>query len=57
MKNHWNLFLKFDAIGLGVFTAIGSIFAYKLFGLDFLAMTFSAKTERDRRRRVKRFIC
>jgi len=42
IKNNWDLFLKFDAVGLGVFTAIGSIFAYQLLGLDFLAMTFSA---------------
>jgi uncharacterized membrane protein YeiH len=41
MKKHWNLFLKFDAVGLGVFTVIGSIFAYNLFGLNFLAMSFA----------------
>src|SRR5919206_1472764 len=28
LKKHSDLFLKFDAIGLGVFTIIGSIFAY-----------------------------
>jgi uncharacterized membrane protein YeiH len=33
--------LKFDAIGLGVFTVIGATFAYNLVGLDFLAMAFS----------------
>ena len=33
--------MKFDAIGLGKFTIIGSIFAYNLFGLDFLAMSIS----------------
>jgi uncharacterized membrane protein YeiH len=33
--------LKFDAIGLGVFTIIGSIFAYNMFGLNFLAMSIS----------------
>jgi uncharacterized membrane protein YeiH len=41
LKKHWNLFLKFDAIGLGVFTVIGATFAYNLFGLNFLAMAFS----------------
>jgi uncharacterized membrane protein YeiH len=41
LKKHWNLFLKFDAIGLGVFTAIGATFAYNLVGLNFLAMAFS----------------
>jgi uncharacterized membrane protein YeiH len=41
-KKHWNLFLKFDAIGLGVFTVIGATFAYNLAGLNFLAMAFSA---------------
>jgi len=38
LKKHWNLFLKFDAIGLGVFTIIGATFAYNLFGLNFLAI-------------------
>lgn len=38
MKKHWNLFLKFDALGLGVFTAIGATFAYQLFGMNFLAI-------------------
>ena len=41
LKKHWNLFLKFDAIGLGVFTVIGATFAYNLVGLNFLAMAFS----------------
>jgi uncharacterized membrane protein YeiH len=41
LKKHWNLFLKFDAIGLGVFTVIGALFAYNLVGLNFLAMAFS----------------
>jgi len=41
LKKHWNLFLKFDAIGLGVFTIIGANFAYNLFGLNFLAMAFA----------------
>lgn len=41
VKKHWNLFLKFDAIGLGVFTIIGATFAYNLFGLNFLAITLA----------------
>ena len=41
LKKHWNLFLKFDAVGLGIFTVIGSTFAYNIFGLNFLAMSFS----------------
>lgn len=41
LKKHWNLFLKFDAIGLGVFTAIGATFAYNLAGLNFLVIAFS----------------
>ena len=41
LKKHWNLFLKFDAIGLGVFTVIGTTIAYNLVGLNFLAMAFS----------------
>lgn len=39
LRKHWNLFLKFDAIGLGVFTAIGATFAYQIFGLNFLAIS------------------
>ena len=38
LKKHWNLFLKFDAIGLGVFAIIGATSAYNLFGLNFLAI-------------------
>lgn len=38
LKKHWNLFLKFDAIGLGVFAIIGATFAYTLVGLNFLAI-------------------
>ncbi len=41
LKKHWNLFLKFDAIGLGVFTIIGATFAYNIFGLNFLTMAFA----------------
>ncbi len=38
LKKHWNLFLKFDAIGLGVFAIIGATFAYHMIGLNFLAI-------------------
>ncbi len=41
MKKHWNIFLKFDAIGLGVFTVIGASIAYNVAGLNFLAMAFA----------------
>jgi uncharacterized membrane protein YeiH len=41
LQKHWNIFLKFDAIGLGVFTIIGATFAYNIFGLNFLAMAFA----------------
>jgi uncharacterized membrane protein YeiH len=41
LKKHSDIFLKFDAIGLGTFTIIGSIFAYNIFGLNLLAMSVS----------------
>ncbi len=41
LKKHWNVFLMFDAIGLGVFTIIGATIAYNLVGLNFLAMAFA----------------
>ena len=41
MKKHWNVFLKFDAVGLGVFTVIGATFAYNLFGMNFLIIVLS----------------
>ena len=41
MQKHWNLFLKFDAIGLGVFTAIGATFAYEAYGMNFLAIAMA----------------
>ena len=41
LKKHWNLFLKFDAIGLGVFTLIGATTAYTLFGLNFIIIAFA----------------
>jgi uncharacterized membrane protein YeiH len=41
MKKHWNIFLKFDAIGLGVFTVIGATFAYNMFGMNLLVIVLS----------------
>ena len=41
VQKHWNLFLKFDAIGLGVFTAIGATFAYEAYGMNFLAIALA----------------
>lgn len=41
LKKHWNLFLKFDAFGLGIFTIIGGTFAYNIFGLNFLPIIFA----------------
>jgi len=41
LKKHWNLFLKFDAIGVGVFTIIGATFAFHIFGLNFLAIVLA----------------
>lgn len=41
IQKHWNLFLKFDAIGLGVFTAIGATFAYETYGMNFLAIVMA----------------
>ena len=41
LQKHWNIFLKFDALGLGVFTIIGATFAYHVFGLNFLAIALA----------------
>ena len=41
LRRHWGLFLKFDAIGLGVFSVVGATAAYELFGLNFLILTFA----------------
>lgn len=41
IQKHWNLFLKFDAIGLGVFTATGATLSYQLFGQNFLVIVMA----------------
>ena len=41
MRKHWNVFLKFDAIGLGVSTVIGATFAYNLVGMNFLVIVLA----------------
>ncbi len=41
IKKHWDVFLKCDAIGLGVFTIIGATMAYSIFGPNLLLMTFA----------------
>src|SRR5438552_11111237 len=41
LKRHWDLFLKFDAVGLGVFTVIGATVAHSLVGLNVLIIAFS----------------
>lgn len=41
LKKHWNLFLKCDAVGLGVFTIIGATMAYAIFGPNILLITFA----------------
>ena len=41
MRKHWNVFLKFDAIGLDVFTVIGATFAYNLVGMNFLVIVLA----------------
>ena len=41
IQKHWNLFLKFDALGLGVFTIIGATFAYHVFGMNILVIALA----------------
>jgi len=41
LVKHWNVFLKCDAIGLGVFTVIGATMAYAIFGPNLLLITFA----------------
>ena len=41
IKKHWNVFLKCDAVGLGVFTIIGATVAFAIFGPNLLLITFA----------------
>lgn len=41
LRQHWNIFLKFDALGLGIFTVIGATFAYNLVGMNFLVIVLA----------------
>ncbi|MHA7647817.1 trimeric intracellular cation channel family protein [Nitrosopumilus sp. S4] len=40
MKKQMNIWLIFDAVGLGVFSIIGASIAYQIIGLNFLPMLF-----------------
>ena len=57
LKKHWNLFLKFDAIGLGVFTIIGATFAYNIFGLNFFGNFISRYFDCCWRWYTSRYFC
>lgn len=41
LKKQMNIWLIFDAIGLGVFSIIGASIAYQIVGLNFLPMLFA----------------
>ena len=41
IKKHWNVFLKCDAVGLGVFTIIGATMAFAIFGPNLLLIIFA----------------
>ncbi len=41
LKNQMNMWLIFDAVGLGVFSIIGASIAYQIVGLSFLPMLFA----------------
>ena len=40
MKKQMNVWLIFDAVGLGVFSILGASIVYQIFGLNFLPMLF-----------------